>query len=353
MLTPEQLAMRSTGIGGSEAPALAGVDAYGNTLLSLYARKVGMVGEARSSEAMNLGSYLESGVLNYYAAREGVKLMAGPMLTHRHPVYGWMFATPDALVVDEAGATLRSVQVKCLPGHRRYDVSDPRRLAPHLRVQVEWEMEVLGLTSCDLVVLLGGNELIVHRLERDPELAAALVELGRSFWHEHVEARVPPPIDGSKLATELQARFFPPLPETQWTLRSPEGASDPEPRAQRIEELAERVEALGAERAAIELELRQCKQALALEIGTYAKVRTDRWRISRFVVAGSVDWRAAAEAAGVTEQAAEAFRGRGYVDLRVYPVAPKEKHPTSPELAARAAGAYAAEDAGPLVSLAP
>ena len=85
-------------------------------------------------------------------------------------------------------------------------------------VQVQWQLEVVGLEEATLVALVNGDyrEYPVHR---DREMGALLLaEVGR-FWHENVLARVPPPVNGSDAYTAFLRRrhprdTIPAIPET-------------------------------------------------------------------------------------------------------------------------------------------
>jgi predicted phage-related endonuclease len=69
----------------------------------------------------------------------------------------------------------------------------------YVQCQVQHQLAVTGKLAADVCVLICGQEIRIHRIERDDELIARLIELERQFWH-YVETDTPPPADGSKSA---------------------------------------------------------------------------------------------------------------------------------------------------------
>lgn len=149
--------------------------------------------------------------------------------TMLHPQHEWVSCTPDSLVVvPSTGKPIRNVQVKVVgarasfawPGQSSVDqetgaliLNPPDGIPQYYRVQVEWEMGVLharyGIEETHLVALLGGTELRVYEIPRDPELWASLFEAARKFWFDHVVADVAPPADGSEAFKRYLTRRYP------------------------------------------------------------------------------------------------------------------------------------------------
>ena len=57
-----------------------------------------------------------------------------------------------------------------------------------------------------MAVLFGGNKLETFRLHRNSELIAELLHFGKQFWHDHVLAEVPPPVDESDSYARYMAK---------------------------------------------------------------------------------------------------------------------------------------------------
>ncbi|MEC5218333.1 putative phage-related endonuclease [Actimicrobium sp. GrIS 1.19] len=65
-----------------------------------------------------------------------------------------------------------------------------------------------GKTTADVCVLVCGQEIRIHRIERDDALIARLIELERKFW-SYVESDTPPPADGSDSAAMALQCLYP------------------------------------------------------------------------------------------------------------------------------------------------
>jgi predicted phage-related endonuclease len=78
----------------------------------------------------------------------------------------------------------------------------------YVQLQVQHQLAVTGKQAADVAVLLCGQQLGVHRIERDNDLIARLIILETRFW-EHVETDTPPPADGSASAAQALRQLYP------------------------------------------------------------------------------------------------------------------------------------------------
>ena len=65
-----------------------------------------------------------------------------------------------------------------------------------------------GKRAADVAVLLCGQQLGVHRIERDDALIARLIPLEATFW-QYVTSDTPPPADGSESADRALRCLYP------------------------------------------------------------------------------------------------------------------------------------------------
>jgi putative phage-type endonuclease len=202
-LSAAQLAMRSTGIGGSEIAAVVGLSEY-DSPLDVYRRKRGLEDEKLSTEAMEAGNRLEPAICDWAGDALGLALV--PSDTLRHPDNDWMFATPDRLVRGQrSGLQAKNVGIRM--AHKWGETDDA--IPDEYRVQVEWEMEVASLDLMYVAALIGGQRLRIYTIRRDDEIVADIVGKARSFWFDHVLAGNPPPIDGSDRTRQRIQREHP------------------------------------------------------------------------------------------------------------------------------------------------
>lgn len=229
--TAEWLAARRLSLGASEVATALGLvpdsDVFSRPidvwLEKTGAERVTPISRGRTSA----GNRLEPVVRDWY--RELTESALEQPATLKHPEHDWVSCTPDSLVVAPAtGRVSRNVQVKIVgarasfawPGQSSIDeetgaliLNPPDGIPQYYRVQVEWEMGILhalyGVTETHLVTLLGGTDLRIYEIDRDPELWSALFDAARKFWFDHVIADLPPPPDGSEAFKKYLTRRYP------------------------------------------------------------------------------------------------------------------------------------------------
>jgi putative phage-type endonuclease len=202
-LTPEQLAIRKHGIGGSEIAAVAGLSPWAGPL-DVYLEKTGQT-EDKDNSNMERGRFLEDGLRQWFTFRTGQAVRKATTLVHpEHPI---VIATPDGIVhddmVDLGVLELKSPQWTA--DHWGNEGTD--QIPPYYIPQVQWEMACTGLKKAWVAALLHGN-LSVYLVKWDEELFTDLVSLAEDFWTSYVVPRVPPSPEGSAKAIEyMQKRF--------------------------------------------------------------------------------------------------------------------------------------------------
>lgn len=209
MLTPEQKALRLTGIGGSEVGAIAGLNPWMKPI-DVYRRKVEGFEEA-DTEAMERGRFLERGVAEWYAHRHKSKLReVGTLVWHRNKV---VVCTPDFLALPESGPEL-DLSIK-VPGPRAWaEWGEPGtdEVPEQYLVQVQWELialrELYGITESVVAAPIDGL-LKVYRVKADENCQGKLVAIAEKFWRDHVETRTPPEPDGSESYGKHLKALFP------------------------------------------------------------------------------------------------------------------------------------------------
>ncbi|CAM5607873.1 hypothetical protein GCM10010329_17150 [Streptomyces spiroverticillatus] len=202
------LAVRRTGIGGSDVAALLGMSKY-TSPLELYLDKLGELGDVPRSpelvEAAFWGHVHEPSVANVFAERSGLRVVEGPGVL-AHVERRWMLANVDRYVLEPGERTPSSLlEIKTRSAFQLDEwllgVPDGPALQTH------WYLAVTGYQHAHVAALLGGNRLLVHRVERDEQLVEHLVDLVGAFW-QRVLDRTPPPVDGSEATESLLGHLY-------------------------------------------------------------------------------------------------------------------------------------------------
>ena len=207
------LAVRRTGIGGSDAAAAVGLNPYMSPLelwLDKTGRADGLPGPDPddTSSPTYWGTLLEPIVAASYTKQTGNRVRRVNAVL-RHPTIPFMLANLDREVVGVPDVQILECKTAGEFGARRWREGVPE----YVQIQVQHQLAVTGKSAAHVAVLLCGQALEVHRIERDDALIERLVELEVRFWR-FVESDTPPPADGSESADRALRHLYPGNGET-------------------------------------------------------------------------------------------------------------------------------------------
>ena len=204
------LAVRKQGIGSSDAAAAVGLNPY-QSQLELWLIKTGRDGglpevDPHDEESpMYWGNILEPIVAAHYTKRTGNRVRRiNAVLQHPDADKAWMLANIDREVIGACDVQILECKTAGINGARLWKEGVPE----YVQLQVQHQLAVTGKSAADVAVLLGGQHLEVHRIERDEGLIKRLIALERDFWH-YVETETPPPADGSESADMALLCLYP------------------------------------------------------------------------------------------------------------------------------------------------
>lgn len=244
-LTPEQIEVRKTGIGGSEAAAACGISPW-KTPLTLYLEKREEIPPFEGNEATRWGHLLEPVVRQEYANRTG-RIVRMPSDTFRHPEHSFMLCHPDG-VTD----CRRLYEGKTARYDYDWGPDGSDRVPEDYMLQVQHNMLVMGLEVADIAVLIGGSDFRCYEIPADRELQEMLVEAEAELWDRIVRGDPPP----AKNEADLR-RMFP-------HSRAGSVEADDE-----ILEAVSRLKALKAEEKALKEQISETESAIKLHLGEY------------------------------------------------------------------------------------
>lgn len=192
MLSPEQIEMRKTRVGGSESPALFGLDKY-RSPRDIWKEKLGLAPPFEGNGHTDRGDFLEDGVARWAAKKVGFnpdELEKSDSLLH--PKLAHVLATPDRLIRALSGLIV--MQVKCPSLNScRYGWGEP---PAKVHAQIQWEMALLearGETvSSGLIAALIGDDVKVWPVEFEPEVGHEMHERADRWFRDFVLTGVEP-----------------------------------------------------------------------------------------------------------------------------------------------------------------
>lgn len=198
------LEVRKGGIGSSDAAAAAGMNPY-KSQLELWMDKTGRSEGQQTSgqdDPMYWGTLLEPYVASTYQERTGHKVRRLNAVL-QHPAFSYLLANIDREVVGCPDVQILECKTAGEFGSRLWRDGVPL----YVQLQVQHQLAVTGKQAADVAVLLCGQKLEIHRVERDEAIIAQLVTLESRFW-EHVVNDTPPPADGSDSAGQALRQLY-------------------------------------------------------------------------------------------------------------------------------------------------
>lgn len=195
------LKLRTAGIGGSDAGAIAGVNPY-KSALALWLEKTGQVEapDLSENEAVHFGNVLEQVVADEFTRQTGKKVHKRGMLQDDN--YPFLLANVDRLVVgEEAGLECKTANAFASRLWEGDEVPDS------YYIQCQHYMMVTGLPRWYIAVLIGGQHFKYKAIERNDDDIEILKEAELDFW-QHVQDGTQPEVDGSDSCTQAMNRRF-------------------------------------------------------------------------------------------------------------------------------------------------
>lgn len=197
----EWLRLRKTGIGGSDAGSICGVNPYSSAIKVFKDKVSGEIGE-ENNEAIRIGHDLEDYVAKRFTEASGLKVRKSNYM-YRSVEHPFMIADVDRLVVGE-DAGLECKTASAYNADKWKDGDIPL----HYVMQCYHYMLVTGKRAWYIAAVILGKEFTYRKLEWDDELISRLVAVEKDFWQNHVMKGVIPPPDGSKACDEVIKQYF-------------------------------------------------------------------------------------------------------------------------------------------------
>ena len=261
MNNEEWLTLRKTGIGGSDAGSICGVNPFGSPM-KVYHDKTGSKIEELDNEAVRQGHDLEDYVAQRFMEAAGLKVRRSNFM-YRSVENPFMIADVDRLVIGEdAGLECKTA------GAYNADKWKDGNIPLHYIMQCYHYMAVTGKRTWYIAAVILGQQFTYRKLVWDDELIAQLISVEKDFWENHVAAGVLPSPDGSDICSEVLNQYFHSARKGS-TIRL-EGFDD---RLRRRAEIMEQIDRLQKEQNSIEQEVK-----LYMQDNEYAA--SDSYRVS-------------------------------------------------------------------------
>lgn len=203
------LAIRQTGIGGSDAAAACGLNPY-MSMLELWLIKTGRAqpeandGVPDGYAPLYWGKQLEPLVAKYYTQKTGNKVRrVNAVLQHPDTDKAFMLANLD-YAVSNSDVGVLEIKTAGIYGAKNWQDGVPL----YVVCQVQHQLAVTGKQLAHVCVLIGGHETKLYEVKRDDALIEQIIQAERRFW-QYVESDVPPPADDSASAGRAIEQLYP------------------------------------------------------------------------------------------------------------------------------------------------
>jgi len=182
------------GIGNRDAAASLGQDPF-KSQIRLWMEKTGRQDllhpvQVKDDSLGYWGRLLEPIVAAHYTNRTGRRIRQ-VNATLRHPKHPWMLATVTREVVDASDVQL----LECLCVGMDVAPLWAHGVPAYMRLRVMHSLAVTGQYAADVVVLLGGQDLQIYRIEREEAEISRLIKQERAFWRGVEFDQAPPSLD--------------------------------------------------------------------------------------------------------------------------------------------------------------
>ena len=184
----EWLKLRRTGLGGSDAGTICGLNPY-SSKIELWADKTGRLPDKEDNEAMRTGRDLEEYVARRFCEETGKKVRRRNA-TFCHDNYDFI-----------------RLECKTTSAFAKSDFENGE-IPRYYYCQCMHYMNVMGFEKMYLAVLVMGRAFYWFEIPFDKSEAEALLKLEIEFWNDHIIPDVRPAPDGSDSAKNVLDMLF-------------------------------------------------------------------------------------------------------------------------------------------------
>ena len=197
----EWLSLRHKYIGGSDAAAVVGMNAWVSPY-ALWAEKTCRLPGFEGNLATEVGTYMEDFVAQKFAQETGKRVRKSNQ-SWFNDQYPWAIANIDREIVGEdAGLECKTTSELNLSKFKGGE------FPAHYYVQCMHYMAVTGKSRWYLAVLIGNREFKWFTIERDEDEIQALMDAEQKF-KQLVDSDTPPMADGASSTADTLSALYP------------------------------------------------------------------------------------------------------------------------------------------------
>ena len=198
----EWVTLRKSGIGGSDAAAVIGMNPY-SSAITVYANKKDLSKEIEDNEAMRQGRDFEAYAAMRYTEKTG-KAVRNDNFMYCDDTYDFLIANIDRRIVGENAG----LEIKTMSSFNGYNL-EGNEIPPQYYVQCQHYIMVMGFDYMDLAVLVYQKGLYVIRIDRNDDFIRDMRQSEVAFWTDSILNNQIPAPDGSDASIETLKELYP------------------------------------------------------------------------------------------------------------------------------------------------
>ena len=184
----EWLKGRKKYIGGSDIAAIVGLNKY-RTPLDVYFDKTSDDVSEITSQAAKWGTALEDLIAKEYIEVKDV-IVTTPSSPIFHPEHSYLGANIDRWV--NANQYILECKTAGFMKAKEWGEEYTDQIPESYLCQVAWYSAITGVPKVDIAVLIGGQDFRIYTYHKNQDFEDKLITIGKNFWLNHVQKRIPP-----------------------------------------------------------------------------------------------------------------------------------------------------------------
>lgn len=181
---------RRKGIGASDTAAILGLSEWGNAYTVAVEKIMGHF--QPESEHLKWGKAIEPLLLAEFRERTGYDCVV-PTPFWEHPEYKFIYANCDGIQQNHNPEYV--VEAKCSRFGEGFGPDGSDEIPDVYHIQVQHQMACTGARVAFLIVLIGGNNCRVYKINYNPEVVNTFIPILVEFWTDFVKGRILPEPD--------------------------------------------------------------------------------------------------------------------------------------------------------------
>ena len=189
---------RKTYLGSSDIAAVMGLGAYGRTAYTTYCAKIGESAtemDASDRKFLERRKRWEGPIVEMLREEFGGEI-TGINRRYIDPEHPFLAAEIDFEWRDAEGqiqnGEIKTVSPFAFGERHGWGEQGTSDIPVHYAAQVMYGLMITGRQTCIVAAMVGLDNMIFYRVERDDETIAAMREAAVAFWRNNVLAKVPP-----------------------------------------------------------------------------------------------------------------------------------------------------------------